>query len=186
MKWPYNVCVLVQHDHNEIRTFKSPEMLAPAKMPVAAGKKIANTEKKLSPSRKSGGKFSMKIFSLKKKGGVGGDKTMKRTFLLHLITTNSLFWGGWNCSVVIKKKPSYHYNWIRLWISYLQWEEWTFLQRCWQWPPAGWWGGRSVPVSTKQQEQLNGFLRPVQLYSIRLFLSHLGFPFHPRNWNTQQ
>lgn len=28
-------------------TFKSPEMLAPAKIPVAAGKNMANTEKKL-------------------------------------------------------------------------------------------------------------------------------------------
>ncbi len=31
----------------ELVTFKSPEMLAPAKIPVAAGKKIANTVKKL-------------------------------------------------------------------------------------------------------------------------------------------
>lgn len=45
-------------------------MLAPARIPVAAGKKMANTEKKVSPSRKSGGKFSMKIFALRgKKGG---------------------------------------------------------------------------------------------------------------------
>ena len=33
-------------------TFKSPEMLAPASTPVAAGKKIANTEKKLCSSVK--------------------------------------------------------------------------------------------------------------------------------------
>lgn len=51
----------------EISTFKSPEMLAPARMPVAAGKKMAKTEKKVSPSRKSGGKFSMKIFPEKKR-----------------------------------------------------------------------------------------------------------------------
>ena len=42
-------------------TVRSPEMLAPAKIPVAAGKKIANTEKKDSSSLKSGPKFSRKI-----------------------------------------------------------------------------------------------------------------------------
>ena len=31
-------------------TLRSPEMLAPAKIPVAAGKKMENIEKKLSPS----------------------------------------------------------------------------------------------------------------------------------------
>lgn len=39
-------------------TFKSPDMLAPARIPVAAGKKMAKTEKKPSPSLKSGPKFS--------------------------------------------------------------------------------------------------------------------------------
>lgn len=34
-------------------TFKSPEMLAPAKIPVAAGKNMANIEKKVSPLLKS-------------------------------------------------------------------------------------------------------------------------------------
>jgi len=48
-------------------TRKSPEMLAPARIPVAAGKKIENTEKKLSPFRKAGVKFSMKIFAVKKR-----------------------------------------------------------------------------------------------------------------------
>ena len=38
-------------------TFKSPEMLAPASIPVAAGKNMANTEKKSSPSLKSGPKL---------------------------------------------------------------------------------------------------------------------------------
>lgn len=41
-------------------TARSPEMLAPARMPVAAGKKIAKTEKKVSPL-KSGSKFSTRI-----------------------------------------------------------------------------------------------------------------------------
>lgn len=36
-------------------------MLAPAKIPVAAGKKIAKTEKKVSPRRKSGPIFSHMI-----------------------------------------------------------------------------------------------------------------------------
>ena len=40
-------------------------MLAPARIPVAAGKKMANTEKKLSPSLKSGVKFSKKIFAVR-------------------------------------------------------------------------------------------------------------------------
>ena len=34
-------------------------MLAPAKIPVAAGKKMANTEKNDSPSLNSGPKFSL-------------------------------------------------------------------------------------------------------------------------------
>lgn len=41
-------------------TARSPEMLAPAKMPVAAGKKMEKTEKSVSP-RKSGPKFSAKM-----------------------------------------------------------------------------------------------------------------------------
>ena len=41
-------------------TFKSPEMLAPANIPVAAGKKMANTEKKLLLSLNDGPKFSLK------------------------------------------------------------------------------------------------------------------------------
>ena len=36
-------------------------MLAPARMPVAAGKKMANTEKNPSPLLKSGPKFSANI-----------------------------------------------------------------------------------------------------------------------------
>ena len=38
-------------------TLRSPEMLAPARIPVAAGKKMAKTEKNECPSRKSGAKF---------------------------------------------------------------------------------------------------------------------------------
>lgn len=47
-------------------TLKSPEMLAPARMPVAAGKKMANTEKNVSSPRKSGPKFSKNTFAVKK------------------------------------------------------------------------------------------------------------------------
>lgn len=42
-------------------TSKSPEILAPARIPVAAGKKIAKTEKKPSPFVKLGPKFSANI-----------------------------------------------------------------------------------------------------------------------------
>lgn len=42
-------------------TMRSPEMFAPAKMPVAAGKKMANTEKKVSSSLKSGPMFSNRM-----------------------------------------------------------------------------------------------------------------------------
>lgn len=42
-------------------TVRSPEMLAPARIPVAAGKKMANTEKKVSSSLKSGPRFSKKM-----------------------------------------------------------------------------------------------------------------------------
>lgn len=41
-------------------TARSPEMLAPAKMPVAAGKKMEKTEKNVCP-RKSGPKLSAKM-----------------------------------------------------------------------------------------------------------------------------
>lgn len=41
-------------------------MLAPARMPVAAGKNMENTEKNVSWPRKSGVKFSKKILALKK------------------------------------------------------------------------------------------------------------------------
>lgn len=44
-----------------VLTLRSPEILAPAKIPVAAGKKMANTEKKFSPSVNLGPKFSTKI-----------------------------------------------------------------------------------------------------------------------------
>ena len=42
-----------------VYTLRSPDMLAPAKIPVAAGKKMANTEKNDSPSLNSGPKFSL-------------------------------------------------------------------------------------------------------------------------------
>lgn len=54
----------VWHPHKRIAhkcswlTARSPEMLAPARIPVAAGKKMANTEKNVSPSLKSGPMFS--------------------------------------------------------------------------------------------------------------------------------
>jgi hypothetical protein len=50
-----------------LRTFKSPDMLAPAKIPVAAGKNMAKTEKKLSPSLKSGPKLVEKTSATKEK-----------------------------------------------------------------------------------------------------------------------
>lgn len=46
-------------------TAKSPEIFAPAKIPVAAGKNTENTEMNVSPFRKSGPKFSC-ITSTKK------------------------------------------------------------------------------------------------------------------------
>ena len=50
-----------------ILTARSPEIFAPARMPVAAGKKMANTEKKVSSSRKSGPKFSLNISAIENK-----------------------------------------------------------------------------------------------------------------------
>lgn len=47
-------------------TRKSPEMLAPARIPVAAGKKMANTEKNVSLSLNAGVKFSKKILAVKR------------------------------------------------------------------------------------------------------------------------
>lgn len=52
---------------HEKLTRKSPEMLAPARIPVAAGKKMANTEKKVSPSLNAGRKFSENTFAVKKR-----------------------------------------------------------------------------------------------------------------------
>lgn len=62
-------------------------MLAPARMPVAAGKNMENTEKNVSPLRKSGVKFSKKILALKKK-----DKTlsMRVFFIFDLLEFNTL------------------------------------------------------------------------------------------------
>ena len=40
---------------------RSPEILAPARMPVAAGKNIEKTLKKFCPSENWGGKFSLKV-----------------------------------------------------------------------------------------------------------------------------
>lgn len=50
-----------------ILTARSPEIFAPARIPVAAGKKMANTEKKVSSSRKSGPKFSVNISATENK-----------------------------------------------------------------------------------------------------------------------
>ena len=44
-------------------TWRSPEMFAPARIPVAAGKNMEKTEKKPFPSRKSGFKFCKKTVS---------------------------------------------------------------------------------------------------------------------------
>ena len=48
----------------DIYTFKSPEMLAPAKIPVAAGKKTEKTVKKVSPW-KLGAKFSTNVVAMR-------------------------------------------------------------------------------------------------------------------------
>lgn len=42
----YVVWFIIDTGSHLFITFKSPEILAPASIPVAAGKKIANTEKK--------------------------------------------------------------------------------------------------------------------------------------------
>lgn len=52
--------------NNKLLTARSPEIFAPARMPVAAGKNIANTEKKVSSPRKSGPKFSENISAVRK------------------------------------------------------------------------------------------------------------------------
>lgn len=57
-------------------TARSPEMLAPARMPVAAGKKMAKTEKNVSP-RKSGPMFSHIIEPEKKTQKVKVKVTME-------------------------------------------------------------------------------------------------------------
>ena len=49
-------------------TFRSPDMLAPARMPVAAGKNMENTEKKLFPSVNAGLRFSINTSAAAKKG----------------------------------------------------------------------------------------------------------------------
>lgn len=46
-------------------TARSPDMLAPAKIPVAAGKKMENTEKKDWPSLNSGWVLVRKVFPIK-------------------------------------------------------------------------------------------------------------------------
>lgn len=48
-------------------TFKSPEMFAPARTPVAAGKKMAKTEKKLCSFVKCGTKFVENVSSKREK-----------------------------------------------------------------------------------------------------------------------
>lgn len=52
---------------DEKPTVRSPEMLAPARIPVAAGKKMANTEKNVSPSLNSGPKFSKRMAAVREK-----------------------------------------------------------------------------------------------------------------------
>lgn len=42
-------------------------MLAPARIPVAAGKKMANTEKNVSSSLKSGPRFSIKMAAVERR-----------------------------------------------------------------------------------------------------------------------
>lgn len=75
-------------------------MLAPARMPVAAGKKMANTEKNVSPFRKSGLKFSRNMLSAKTKKigkGSGNHSTMyppcKKTHTIRVCVC-------WACTLV--------------------------------------------------------------------------------------
>lgn len=59
-------------------TLRSPEILAPARIPVAAGKKMAKTEKNVSPSRKYGRKFSFAMDSV-----LDRDEMCLRRFMVH-------------------------------------------------------------------------------------------------------
>lgn len=54
-------------------TDRSPEILAPANMPVAAGKKMAKTEKNVSSSLKSGPMFSIIIAAVRNIKKILGD-----------------------------------------------------------------------------------------------------------------
>ena len=60
-------------------------MLAPARTPVAAGKNIANTEKKLLPSVKCGTKFVEKVSS---ETGEKEKNTLIHNMYIRLYTTN--------------------------------------------------------------------------------------------------
>lgn len=73
-------------------TFRSPEMLAPARMPVAAGKNMENTEKNDSPLPKLGVKFSKKILPLKKK-----DKTTSLRIFSLFTFWNLTLWDDAYC-----------------------------------------------------------------------------------------
>lgn len=69
---------------NEITklAFRSPEILAPARMPVAEGKKMENMPKKLPPGpRQLGTKFSAKISA-----GMHKEKHTVRHMNLHMQT----------------------------------------------------------------------------------------------------
>lgn len=73
-----NLCTTAATDSYVMAlTRKSPEMLAPARIPVAAGKKMANTEKKSSFPLKSGGKFSKKIFAVREGGKMKREEEVK-------------------------------------------------------------------------------------------------------------
>lgn len=78
---------------SNVHTSKSPEMLAPARMPVAAGKKMANTEKKPSSPLNSGPKFSANMDAANKQTRKGKMWTFQVSEMpeISIIVTGFIF-----------------------------------------------------------------------------------------------
>lgn len=69
-------------------------MLAPARIPVAAGKKMANTEKNVSSSLKSGPRFSKKMAAVRRKRHNGEYLDFYLSFHTVNVTGGGFHWGG--------------------------------------------------------------------------------------------
>lgn len=176
-------------------TFRSPEMLAPARMPVAEGKKMENMPKKLpSAPRQLGTKLAAKISAVKGEiFSLTAGKQFISITIPHKHSVHSLH------NSFTFKKLCHLCSWKTLWLVSAAKQEGAFLQSNWRMTP--WWPGRTGSVPGHEPSRAAHQFIVMKVFTPHIdktgaaiyeppreFTMHpnLGLPRHASQWDAQQ